>query len=426
MTGDRTASPGARLWRDRNFNTFWAAQAFDFLGDSMALILMPLLVLEATGSVSQMGLVAASASVGIAVAGIFSGNLIDRLDRRKLMIACDLGRALLYALIPLSWSLGLLEITLIYPVATGAAVMTGCFLITYSTVTPRLVEKEQLTHANGRLQATIALAYVTGPILAGFGAQFAGPALVILMVVACYALSALVMMQVRMSRERTSLPSTAQITARSGGVASEFLAGVRFLWSHPVLRAVTAIYALFAFVSEAAINLFVYYLDRDLGQDRRTVGLAFGIAALGAVLGGGLTPVLWRKLGFGLSFLGALLLQGVAMGAVGLAPGLIPVILLITAFSLGFTLRNGSTMSLRQQLTPDHLLGRTTAAFWTLAAVTSSVGTTLAARSAESLGVPKVLTAMGVAGVLVGVTGFFTAAQTCAPESRLARGRADL
>jgi MFS family permease len=406
MTDASTASAGTRLWRDRNFNTFWVAQAFDFLGDSLALILMPLLVLQATGSVSQMGLVTACQSAGTAVAGISSGALIDRVDRRKLMIACDVSRAAFYAVIPLAWALGILSVGLIYPVAIAAAVATGCFLITYSAATPRLVSRDQISHANGRLQATIALTYVAGPTLAGLGAQLTSPAVVISALVGCYALSALGMTRVRMGAASFDRPA-----ARAGSTISEFLVGVRFLWGHPVLRAVTVLFALFTLVSQAAIDLFVYHLSRDLGQDRRTVGLAFGIGALGAVLGGALTPVLRRKLGFGPSFLGALILQGLAMAAVGLAPGLVPLILLITGFSFGFTLRNASTMSIRQQLTPDHMLGRTTAAFWALASIASPVGTTLATRSAQTVGAPAVLGVMGVAGIVLGVIGFFTAAQ---------------
>jgi len=99
------ASPGRPLWRDRNFSIFWAAQTLSVAGDSFAYIAIPLLVLHATGSVAQMGLltgVAGAASVG---AGVFAGVLADLLDRRTLLICCDLARMVLYGTIPLAWSL---------------------------------------------------------------------------------------------------------------------------------------------------------------------------------------------------------------------------------------------------------------------------------------------------------------------------------
>jgi MFS family permease len=393
------------LWRDRNFNTFWSAQAFDFTGDSVALILMPLLVLAATRSVAQMGLVTACISVGTAIAGVFCGNLIDRVDRRNLLIACDLGRVAAYSVIPLSLALGVLTIGVIYAVALVAGVMTGCFLITYSTVTPRLVTSGQIAHANGRLQATIALTYVGGPTVAGVGAQFLGPARFMLLVVLCYAASALVMTRVRMA--------TRQWTARTGTswIRSGFLDGVRFIWGQPTLRAVTVLFASFTLASQAAVDLFIFYLSHDLRQNRLVVGLAFGIGALGAVLGGALTPVLRRHVGFGMAFVLALFVQSLAMIAVGLQPGLAVGVLLITGFSLGYTLRNASTMSMRQQLTPDAVLGRTTAAFWTLAALLSPLATALATRSAQRAGVPLVLTCMGFAGLMISAAGWFSAAR---------------
>ena len=101
----RPTSPAARLWRNRNFNIFWFGQTLSGLGDAVAMIAMPLLVLQVTGSVAQMGLVIGTFAVMQLFTGIFAGILVDRLDRRRLMIDCDLGRQFVYALIPVGWLL---------------------------------------------------------------------------------------------------------------------------------------------------------------------------------------------------------------------------------------------------------------------------------------------------------------------------------
>jgi MFS family permease len=72
--------PPAPLWRDRGFAVFLAAQTLSVAGDSFALIALPLLVLRATGSVAQMGLLTGVAGAAAIVAGIFAGSLADRLD----------------------------------------------------------------------------------------------------------------------------------------------------------------------------------------------------------------------------------------------------------------------------------------------------------------------------------------------------------
>lgn len=84
----RTASPKADdeprpLWRQRDFAVFWAAQTLSVLGDSFALIALPLLVLEATGSLARMGLLTAVGGAAAVVAAVFAGVVVDRVDRRR-------------------------------------------------------------------------------------------------------------------------------------------------------------------------------------------------------------------------------------------------------------------------------------------------------------------------------------------------------
>ena len=98
-------SPRRPLWRDRDFSVFWAAQTLSVAGDSFAYIAVPLLVLHATGSVARMGLLTGAGGAASVGAGAFAGVLADRLDRRTLLICCDLARMVLYGIIPVAWSL---------------------------------------------------------------------------------------------------------------------------------------------------------------------------------------------------------------------------------------------------------------------------------------------------------------------------------
>jgi len=95
-----------RRQTNRNFTVFWVGQTLSSVGDAVALIALPLLVLQATGSVARMGLVAGVSGVGQIVGGVVAGPLADRLDRRRFMLACDLARAALYAVVPLVWAAG--------------------------------------------------------------------------------------------------------------------------------------------------------------------------------------------------------------------------------------------------------------------------------------------------------------------------------
>jgi hypothetical protein len=125
------------------------------------------------------------------------------------------------------------------------------------------------------------------------------------------------------------------------------------------------------------------------------------VGAIGAALGGIVAAPLRRRFGFGAAFLGASVLQAVAAAGMGLSPGTRAATGFAAIWSVGMILRGVVTMSLRQQITPDHLLGRVTAAFWTLGFASAPVGAALATWVAERAGVRQVLVATGV---LLGLT----------------------
>jgi MFS family permease len=413
-------APGARLWRNRNFNIFWAGQTLSVLGDSFALIALPLLVLQATGSVAQMGLVTGAYGVGQLAAGLFAGTLADRLDRRRLMIACDMARALLYATIPLGWWLGSaqgvgapVQMLLIYAVTVLGAALGMCFQVAYITAVANLVDRDLITEANGRLQATFGLSFVLGPMLAGLVSARFGPPAAIGVNAVSFLASALSLSMIRLRRAAAAPPAERQPL-----VLEQLSAGARFLLRQPVLRAVTLLFLAFTLVAAGGRDLFIYYLKHDLGQNDAAVGVVFGMASVGSILGALLAPTLRRRWGFGACFLGGMLLEGVVLLLIGYAPGVAFVAAEAMGFTFGDSVRGINSMSLRQQITPDHLLGRVTAAFWTLVNVPGPLGAGAVTALAAQIGAPLVLALMGVAGLAIGLAGMFTPARAAWPEAQ--------
>jgi hypothetical protein len=89
------------LYHNRFFLIFWIGQTLSVTGDAFATVALPLLVLQATGSVVEMGFVTATFAVSSVVSNLLSGIIVDCMDRRWLMIICDTRRLLLYGSIPL-------------------------------------------------------------------------------------------------------------------------------------------------------------------------------------------------------------------------------------------------------------------------------------------------------------------------------------
>lgn len=406
------------LWRDRGFGVFLTAQTLSVAGDSFALIAVPLLVLRATGSVAQMGLLTGAAGAAAVVAGIFAGILVDRLDRWILMAACDLARMILYGLIPLAWSVHP-EVWLLYVILPVCAAIGMVFQVGYVTVVPLLSGPARITEANGLLYGAASAAGIAGPLLAGLVSALLGPAGAVAIDACSFAVSAAGVLVVR-----HELSSRREETSDSSGVATpdppvsgspdpagpwrELLAGARFLWKHPVLRALTVLLTFYIFATQGLPDVLIYYLKNDLHQGDGVVGLVLAVAALGTVAGALLVAPLRRKLGFGTTWTGAVILSALAIAALG-ATGSVPPTAVLAALYLACASVAGiSSMSLRQEVTPDHLLGRVTAAFWTIHFSLGPLGAVLLTWTASHYGVMAACVASGTTCLVIGTIALVT------------------
>lgn len=409
-TGNGTTSRS--LWLSRDFVIFWFVQTVAELGRAFSLIAMPLLVLRATGSIAQMGLLTAVASVGSVGTGLFAGLLADRMDRRKLMMVCDLARTVLYALIPIWWAITP-QVWVLYVVMALSSVFGMIFQITYVTAVPNLVDRTQIVEANGRLEATNAIALVIGPMLAGMVFGLFGPTVTIAVNAATFAVSAAGLALIRF---REPVEARPPVAARWYDLREGFLTGLRFLWRTPVLRALTVLLTVITFLSLGMTDVFIYHVRHDLGQGDQTVGYVMGVAAVGTVTGAALTSVLRRTWGFGRCWLGSYVICGIAVIAVGASSDIFVTAGLVLAYTFGMTLAGVCSMSLRQSVTPDHLLGRVTSAFWTVHSSLAPAGAALLTALAGHAGVRSTLLWAGLVFLTVVAVGLFTPIRQRDPE----------
>ncbi|MER6067828.1 MFS transporter [Streptomyces sp. NPDC001817] len=395
------------MWRQRDFAVFWGAQTLSVLGDSFALIALPLLVLEATGSVARMGLLTAVGGAAAVLAAVFAGTVADRVDRRRLLITCDLVRMALYGLIPLVWAFGP-RIWLLYAVLPVCEAVGMFFAVGYVTVVRGLVGTARLTEANGRLNATAAAAGVLGPAGAGLVAAWAGPVAAVAVDAASFAASAACMRWVRLRpRAGDDTPAPGRSTVRQ-----DLRTGVAFLYRHALLRSLTALLFGFSFLTLGLNDLVIYHLKHDLGHDDGTVGTVMAAGALGAIAGSLLVAGLRRLFGFGTAWIGAIALCGLACAGLGWV-GTVPAVAVLAAvFLAGVGIAGTCSMSLRQEVTPEHLLGRVTSVYWTLQYSAAPAGAALLTWAAGRWGTtPAALTA-GTTCVLLALTALLTPIRT--------------
>ncbi|MDB5078445.1 MAG: transporter [Chloroflexi bacterium] len=402
----------SNLWRNRNFNIFWAGQTFSNLGDSFALIALPLLVLQATGSVAQMGLVTATFGISSLFTNLISGVVVDRVDRRLLMIWCDIGRLAVNALIPLAWWLYGPQIWLIYLVTAVSASLGSFFQVSYITAITHLVNKDQLTSAHGRLQTTFGFAFVTGPMLAGFVSAQVGPAMTVGANAVSFTFSAISLAFVRF----LPVEGEAAHEIQPKNLLQEWLSGLKFLWNQPVLRTVTIILGFYSLINTASLDLFIFHLKHDWKEDDNAVGIMLGLSSIGFIIGGVTVAWVRQRLGFGFCFLGGIAVGGVSTAFIGLAPSFLLICLMGMAFTYASSVQATVSMALRQAITPNHMLGRVTAIFWALNAVPGPLGAAIATTIAEKTGTVTVLVGIGIFCLVLALVGLFTPVHQAHPE----------
>lgn len=201
------------------------------------------------------------------------------------------------------------------------------------------------------------------------------------------------------------------------GLWRELVAGASFLRRHPVLRVLTLLLAVFSFLELGLNDLLIYHLKHDLGQRDGTVGTVLAVGALGSITGALLVARVRRGLGFGPTWIGAVALCGCALGGIGWARGVPAVAFLAAAFLGGVSVAGTCSMSLRQEVTPRHLLGRVTSAFWTLHYAAAPVGAAVVTWAAQHHGTAPVGAVAGACCVGVAALALLTPVRARHPEA---------
>ncbi|MFJ4780043.1 MFS transporter [Streptomyces sp. NPDC088762] len=405
------------LRRNKDFTVFWLGQALSVLGGSVSLIALPLLVLEATGSVVQLGLVTVVSGSTAIGTGLFAGHVVDRVDRRRLMIVCDLARAALLGAVPVVWWAGGPRIWLLYALTALVTVLKTLFDVAYVTAVPALVRTEDLTAANGRLMGTFAIGTLLGPVAAGSITTAVGPDWALGVDGATFLVSAasLGWVRFRWTADDGADRARARAGEPAGVLRDVFVVGFRFLWTHPLLRPLTVLLTLLTFVTMGAVDLLIYHVRSDLDRDAATVGYVIAVSGTGVVAAALGAAGLRRILGFGPCWLASVGLIAVAVAGTGVSRS-VPVIAVFAAvFMFGMTLGGVSSMTLRQEVTPGHLLGRVTSAFWTVHNAAGPVGAAVLTMLADRHGVPAVSVAGGALCLLILGGGLLTPLRTAGP-----------
>jgi MFS family permease len=389
------------LWRHPDFVRFWAAQSVSAIGSQLSLVALPLLAaLTLDASAGQMGVLAAAAGAPFLLFGLLAGVWVDRLRRRPLLVAADLGRAAVLAAVPLAALLDALSIELLWAVAFVVGGLTVVFDVAYLAYLPTLVRRDQLLEGNAKLQASASVGQVAGPGLAGALVGLLTAPAAILIDALSYLASALFLGRIR-------APEAAPAPAAGRHLRREIGEGLGAVRRDRVLRALAACSATTNLFGFAFLAIYVLYMTRELGLGATGVGLVFALGGVGALAGAVLAGPIARRLGVGRATIGAQALFGLFGLTIPLAV-LVPAIALPMVAAaeflqwLALLVYDVNAVSLRQARAPARLHGRVNATMRFLISGMQPVGSLLGGLLGGWLGLAPTLVLTSV-GMMLGV-----------------------
>lgn len=384
------------LWRHRAFLYLWAAQSLLMLGSQITVLAIPLLaVITLDASAFEVGLLALASSLPAPVVGLLAGVWTDRVRRRPILIGADTGRAVLLGTIPLAALFDMLDVPYLCAVVLLTGLLGTWFDVAHASLLPSLIRQDQLVEGNSKLEASRSGALIAGPGVAGILIQAVTAPVAILIDACSYVVSALLLLRIRVTE---SLPDRTGPRRPVWEEAREGLGAVRH---NRMLASMALSLSVFNLFSTMLNSLFVLFAVRDLGLDPSTLGLIFALGSAGFPVGAAAAGWIARGIGMGPAIIWGAVISDLALLLVPLA-GVrheLTVPLLIASRVIA-TLSGPVTainqLSLRQLVTPDHLLGRVNATMLVLALSLAPLGALIAGSLGEIIGLQATVTIAAV------------------------------
>jgi len=336
-----------------DFWKFWAGQTISNLGSSFTQWAVPLLVFRLTHSAVNLGIATAATFLPYLLFGLVIGAWMDRVDRKRAMIALDCLNAIVIFSIPLVATFGHLNVWWIYGVTFVQSTVFIAFSAGEFAAIPSLVSTDDLVTANGRIQATYSAAQVSGPLLAGALISFLPLTWVMAFDAGSFVISAFSLSLIRASFNVVSDKSK-EVTS----ILHDIRAGLRYVLSHPVLRNISLMMAMINFVMSTTWAQLVLFAHDRLGASSREIGALFAAGSAGVVVTGLLAGRLRKWFSFTALAMTSLMLVGVltiALSQVRMYWVALPIWAASSGLGILFNINTGS---LRQAIVPNNMLSR--------------------------------------------------------------------
>ena len=356
---EAVVSPGS-LFASRDFRLLLAGQTTSQLGTQVSGVALPLLaVLTLQASALQIGLINAASVLPVALLGLPAGAWLDRMRRRPVLVASDALRAAVLATVPVAAAFGVLTLAQLVVVSLLVGIGRVFFDIGYRSYLPSVIGRDQVLAGNASLELVRASGQIVGPGLGGALVGLLNAANVLAIQTATFVVSAVTLLGIR-AREPDPV-----VDPTGPRLAGQIIEGLRYLWRNRLLRATAVASAASNLSFALASAVSILFMSRTLGLSPLVIGLVLGGGSAAVMLGAAFTPRLATAVGSArLVWLSLAVTSPLTVLGALAQPGW-GVLLLVgggtVVGELGQIIYAITSVSLRQRVCPDHLLGRVNA-----------------------------------------------------------------
>lgn len=380
---------------NKNFLVFWSGFTISSVGDSLTRVALTWLVFEETKSAQALGILTIAYTAPILIGGLIAGPLLDRFSPRRVMLTDNLIRGLVFSLIPVLHILNRLELWHIYLFAAIYGFLMMISLAGGPTLLPSIVKQEQLDTANAMEMLSYTVSGVIGPPLAGLLIAWLGATNVVIFDALSYFIFVFALLFVTV---REPEPSPYQQTNASYGIMD----AVRLMTGNKVILSTTLMF-MAANIGLGAMTVFLPLVSNQIAENSSQVfGVLLGVMAMGEVISAwlagslSLNITLGKRIALAQIFSGAsltFLLLGSIFWSVAIG------LFLLGFFSAPLTIW---AQTLRMQVIPPDLRGRTFALLRTLMQGATPLGGALAGFLLPVMGIQMII---GLSSLMIGVPG---------------------
>jgi MFS family permease len=265
------------LWKNKDYLILFAGQTVSNLGTAIDQLAFPLLILYFTNSPFMAGVGIMIFALPTFLFGLFAGALVDRLNRKKVMIACDVGRLIATGSIPLLAIFGYLNVYLLFLFAFAEGTFATFFSAAETAALLRVVGKEKLTAAMSQNDASLSAVSTIGPSIGGFVYQFFGKTIPFVVDSISYLGSIISLFFIKSEFQEERI-------GEQKNLKNEIIEGLVWFWKQPIVRIATLLTTAGAFISGGQ-NLTILLLAKNLHATPAEIGLIFSVGAIGDILG---------------------------------------------------------------------------------------------------------------------------------------------